>query len=83
MIRRAPEVTYEDCSLREAADKMVNGGIGRLPVVARSSPKTVVGIVTLRDLLSAHRRRLDGERLAQPSIKLKRFLPLAMRRGRA
>jgi chloride channel protein, CIC family len=83
MIRRAPEVTYEDCSLREAADKMVNGGIGRLPVVARSAPKTVVGIVTLRDLLSAHRRRLDGERLAQPSIKLKRFLPLAMRRGRA
>jgi CBS domain-containing protein len=82
VIGRDPDVIFDDCSLREAADKMLNGGFGRLPVVARSAPKTVIGIVTPSDLLRAHRRRLDGGRLSQPSIQLKRFLPHAARRGR-
>jgi H+/Cl- antiporter ClcA len=83
VIACAPEVIYEDCSLREAADRMLSGGFGRLPVVARSAPKTVIGIVTPADLLGAHRRRLDGAKLSQPSIQLKRFLPGAARRARA
>jgi len=83
IIRRPPEVVFDDCSLRDAADKMVDGGLGALPVVARAAPRTVIGIVTLSDLLRGHRRRLDGARLAQPSIKLKHFLARAMRRGRA
>jgi CBS domain-containing protein len=83
VVRRDHDVIYDDCSLREAADKMLNGGFGRLPVVARSAPKTVIGIVTPSDLLGVHRRRLDGEQLSQPTIQLKRFLPRVARRGRA
>ncbi len=82
LVGRDPDVIYDDCSLREAADKMLNGGFGRLPVVARSAPKSVIGIVTPSDLLGAHRRRLDGARLSQPSIHLKRFLPRVARRKR-
>jgi chloride channel protein, CIC family len=82
LVGRDPAVIYDDCSLREAADKMLNCGFGRLPVVARSAPKSVIGIVTPSDLLGAHRRRLDGARLSQPSIQLKRFLPRVARRRR-
>jgi CIC family chloride channel protein len=75
LVKRPPEIIYEDNSLRDAADKMVRRGVGRLPVVARESPAIVVGIVTRSDLLGAHRKRLDGGRLAAPSLQLKRFLP--------
>jgi chloride channel protein, CIC family len=58
-LRRAPVTIFDDSSLREAADRMVTAGVGRLPVVARNSPRRVIGIVTRSDLLRAHRRRLD------------------------
>jgi CIC family chloride channel protein len=50
---------YDDCSLREAADRMARARIGRLPVVARSAPGTVIGIITRSDLVDVHSRRLD------------------------
>lgn len=49
---------YDDCSLRDAADRMATRRIGRLPVVRRERPTTVVGIVTRSDLVDAHARRL-------------------------
>jgi CIC family chloride channel protein len=79
MVSHAPDVIYEDCTLNEAADKMTAGGVGRLPVVSRSAPRTVTGIVSPTDLLGAHKRRRDGGRLAQPSIELKRLIPRARR----
>jgi CIC family chloride channel protein len=75
LIRRPPEVIFDDASLREAADRMVEGGIGRLAVVSRDEPSKVIGIVTRSDLLAAHKRRIAGQRIAEPSIVLKRFLP--------
>ncbi len=69
-----PDVIYEDCSLREAADKMLSCGLGRLPVVARSASRSVVGIITPSDLLRGHGRRVSGERLSPPSIRLKRWI---------
>jgi CBS domain-containing protein len=58
LVRREPIVCFEDESLREAADRMVVAGIGRLPVVSREDPRRVVGILTRSDLLAAHARRL-------------------------
>jgi CBS domain-containing protein len=58
MIRRRPAVIYEDSTLRETADHMVIEQVGRLPVVSRESPLTVVGIVSRSDLLAAHAPRL-------------------------
>jgi H+/Cl- antiporter ClcA len=56
----APAVSIaEDGTLREAADLMTLGGVGRLPVVARAHPGHTIGILTRSDLLSAHLRRLE------------------------
>ena len=59
LIHRPPAVVFADMSLREAADHMVREEVGRLPVVDRSDPSRVVGILTRSDLLSAHAQRLD------------------------
>lgn len=59
VIKRTPVIAYDDNSLREASDHMVREKVGRLPIVAREEPNTVIGILTRSDLLSAHVRRLD------------------------
>jgi H+/Cl- antiporter ClcA len=59
LLRRASIVIHPDSSLREAADAMVRADVGRLPVVARTSPNRVVAIITRSDLLAAHASRLD------------------------
>jgi H+/Cl- antiporter ClcA/CBS domain-containing protein len=75
-VKRRPAVVFDDSSLREAADHMVSEGIGRLPVVARDDPARVIGMVTRSDVLAAHARRLEGERLGEPRYDLLRRLPL-------
>jgi CBS domain-containing protein len=60
MIRRPPVVVFTDNTLRDAADQMVRAGVGRLPVVDRSAPRRVVGMLSRSDLLSAHAGRLDA-----------------------
>ncbi len=62
VIRRAPAVVYGDSTLRDAADLMLTEGVGRLPVVERSSPRRVIGILTRGDLLAAHAPRLAANR---------------------
>ena len=61
LLKRSPSIVYDDCSLRDAADHMVNHNIGRLPVIDRPTGR-LVGMITRSDLLSAHRRRLEGMR---------------------
>jgi chloride channel protein, CIC family len=75
-IKRSPAVVYDDSSLREAADHMVHEGVGRLPVVSREDPTRVIGILTRSDLITAHGRRLDAEKLGEPRYKLLRRIPL-------
>lgn len=58
LVRRAPLVTHPETSLRQAADLMAREHIGRLPVVSRSSPLRVIGIITRSDLIAAHLPRL-------------------------
>jgi CIC family chloride channel protein len=60
LIRRAPVVTYANCSLREVANLMARERIGRLPVVRRAQPHTLIGIITRSDLVNVHVRRLDA-----------------------
>jgi CBS-domain-containing membrane protein len=71
LIRRPPKVVYDDNTLRDAADHMVNHDIGRLPVMARAEPSKLVGILTRADVLGAHRRRLDEAHRPQKGIDLK------------
>jgi H+/Cl- antiporter ClcA/predicted transcriptional regulator len=57
LIRRPPVIVYDDRTLRDAADHMVNHDIGRLPVVSRST-RRVIAMLTRSDILTAHRGRL-------------------------
>src|SRR5436305_4529894 len=68
LIRRPLAVAFEDSSLREAADHMVQEEVGRLPVVARSAPRKPIGMLTRSDLLAAHRRRLEETHVAEQSL---------------
>ena len=62
---------FEDNSLREAADHMVNEEVGRLPVVARENPRNVVGWLTRSDLLTAHRQRLEDGSRAERALQIR------------
>ncbi len=46
-------VTYPDESVHEALDKMYENRVGRLPVVDRSDPSKIVGIISKHDILKA------------------------------
>jgi chloride channel protein, CIC family len=59
---------YDDCTVRQAVDHLVDHNIGRLPVVRRGVPHQIVGIVTRSDLLSAYRMRIDEMRTSGPSL---------------
>jgi H+/Cl- antiporter ClcA len=48
---RAPIVAYPKESCRLAAERMAYYNIGRLPVVSRSNPSQLLGIITRSDLL--------------------------------
>ncbi|MBU8900246.1 chloride channel protein [Corallococcus sp. H22C18031201] len=74
LLKRPLAVAFEDSSLREAADLMVEEGVGRLPVVCRDAPTRVVGIVTRSDLLSAHRQRLENARRVEQGLRPTRQL---------
>jgi CIC family chloride channel protein len=70
LIRRPPVYIYDDCTLRDAADHMVNHDIGRLPVVSRLNRRKIIGMITRSDLLRAHRARLESLHRAEQSIRL-------------
>ncbi|HXV17401.1 MAG TPA: CBS domain-containing protein, partial [Gemmatimonadaceae bacterium] len=61
IIKRQPAVVFDDSSLREAADHMVMQQVGRLPVVSREDSRTVIGMISRSDLLSAHSPRLKAK----------------------
>jgi H+/Cl- antiporter ClcA len=54
-------VTFPDEILRDAAQRMLGGGVGRLPVVSRDNPQRVVGYLGRPSVLSALRQRMTEE----------------------
>ncbi len=82
-LKRPPSVVYDDSSLRDAVDHMARENIGRLPVVSRSEPDRVIGIVTRSDVIGAHLRRLDGEVLGEPRYRLGRGRAMLLGPSRA
>jgi len=62
VIRRPPIICYDDNTLRDAVNHMVNHDVGRVPVINRADPHQIVGVITRSDVLSAFRRRLDEAR---------------------
>jgi H+/Cl- antiporter ClcA len=78
LVQAAPSVVFEDSSLREAADHLVTEKVGRLPVVSRSDPRRVIGIVTRSDILAVLSRRLQAERRGEPRYRLPGRRPAAV-----
>lgn len=72
LVCRPPRFVYEDTTLRQATDHMLNHDIGRLPVMTRESPSRLVGILTRSDVLAAQRLHLDEGRTETPSIVIGR-----------
>jgi CIC family chloride channel protein len=65
-------VTYPDEMLHDASAKMLRNNIGRLPVVDRKDPRTVVGYLGRPGIMAARLRRLDEEHVREPGW-IKRF----------
>ncbi|MEQ8853841.1 chloride channel protein [Gimesia sp.] len=66
IINRPPLFVYDDCTVRQATDHMVNHEVGRLPVIQRSKNGELVGIITRSDILSVFYRRVNDTQLQQP-----------------
>jgi CBS domain-containing protein len=62
---RSPVVTYPDEILEEAVDKMVQLGVGRLPVVARDDPRKLVGYLGRTGIAAAWQQLLEEEELRE------------------
>jgi chloride channel protein, CIC family len=71
LIKRPPKFVYDDVTLRDAADHMVNHDIGRLPVVSRDDPRQILGMLTRSDVLRANRKRLHETRHVERIISWK------------
>ncbi|MDB4974723.1 MAG: chloride channel protein [Myxococcaceae bacterium] len=61
LLHRPCFALHDEQSFRDAADLMARERIGRLPVLSRSQPGKLVGIVTRSDLVDAHVARLSAQ----------------------
>ena len=75
VVNTSPVVAYPGDTLQVIADRMAETGLTRLPVVARSNPKDLVGMVSVTDLLKARRLALAGETKRQRVLRLHILMP--------
>jgi CIC family chloride channel protein len=76
-IARAPIVALADEPVRAAIHHMAANGLSRLPVMDRSTPPRLVGLITLKDALKARTRHLEEERHRERVLPLGAIIPLA------
>lgn len=70
LMRRPPRFVYEDAMARQTADHMINHDIGRMPVLSRSHPPQLVGIVTRSDILRGYRQRMEESAQEPPTVQI-------------
>jgi chloride channel protein, CIC family len=73
-------VAYADDPLRLVVYRMAAEEVTRLPVVERSRPHSLVGMVALDDLLKARTRNLEEERHRERVLRLHMLVPPRWRR---
>jgi CBS-domain-containing membrane protein len=66
-------VAHPDEILRSVADRMAALGLGVLPVVDRSNPAHLHGLITQFDLLNARQKLLEEERHAERVLTLRKL----------
>ncbi|EKF73019.1 chloride channel [Alcanivorax hongdengensis A-11-3] len=72
LVRRPPVTTTPQASLRQAADKMVREGVGRLIVVNERESDRVVGIITRSDIIKSRSPFLESREERSRSIRWSR-----------
>jgi CBS domain-containing protein len=77
LIRSEPVVAFPDEPLRAVVYRMAETGLTQFPVVERSDPRRLVGLVSLRDLLRARERNWAEERQRERVIRVR--LPQRLR----
>jgi chloride channel protein, CIC family len=70
-LARPAIVAYPHETLRIAADRMIAGDHGVLPVVDRDDPSRLVGLISQFDLLAGHERVLVEERHRERPLSLR------------
>ena len=80
VIRQDAKIAYPDEPLRVVVYRMAESGLTRFPVVERDGKNTLVGMVSLDDLLKARARTLEAERRRERILPL--HLVFAFGRGR-
>ena len=72
-----PVVAFQDEPLRVVVYRMVESGFTRLPVTDAGDEKSLLGMVSLNDLLRARSRNLEEERARERVLRLR--MPLRRR----
>ncbi|MGH9096227.1 MAG: chloride channel protein, partial [Acidimicrobiales bacterium] len=67
-------VAYPDEILRSVADRMAALGLGAIPVVSRTDPSHLEGLITQFDLLDARQKLLEEERHAERVLTIRRVV---------
>jgi chloride channel protein, CIC family len=75
LLRSEPIVAYADEPLRTVVYRMAHTGRTRFPVVARESPRHLLGMISLEDLLRARERNLEEERHRERVLRMHLFVP--------
>ena len=79
VVSGAPVVAYPDEPLRAVAHRMAETGLTRFPVVERGGTRTLIGMISLTDLLKGRRQTLDAERRREQVLSLTRLSVLRRR----
>jgi H+/Cl- antiporter ClcA len=80
VIRQDAKVAYPDEPLRVVVYRMAETGLTRFPVIERNGPKTLVGMVSLDDLLQARTQTLEAERRRERILPLRLAMPFSRRK---
>ena len=70
-VNHDPKVAYPNESLRVVVYRMAETGLTRFPVVERGDERKLVGVIGLRDLLSARTRNLSEERDRERVLRIR------------
>ena len=73
LLRADPVVAYADEPLRVVVNRMAETGLTRFPAVERTERHTLLGAISLNDLLHARVLNLEGERRRERILQLPRI----------
>ncbi|MEO7142325.1 MAG: CBS domain-containing protein, partial [Bryobacteraceae bacterium] len=71
LARSSPVVAYPDEPLRLIVNRMSDTRLTRFPVVERGDESTLLGMISLQDLLRARTHHLDEERTRERVLRLR------------